>query len=88
MYILIHCQSTSLFNPSINPTQDVRPLQEDMCDFYASGSGYAYDSYYTEVTLMNMLYTSVVCQHRTVILHIMEQDVGCTNLCHKVSLWS
>ncbi|XP_029354359.1 transmembrane protein 255B [Echeneis naucrates] len=29
---------------------DIRPLQEDMCDFYASGSGYAYDSYYTEVT--------------------------------------
>ncbi|XP_039988294.1 transmembrane protein 255B [Xiphias gladius] len=29
---------------------DTRPLQEDMCDFYASGSGYAYDSYYTEVT--------------------------------------
>uniref|UniRef100_A0A8C9YHM9 Transmembrane protein 255B n=1 Tax=Sander lucioperca TaxID=283035 RepID=A0A8C9YHM9_SANLU len=29
---------------------DIRPLQEDMCDFYASGAGYAYDSYYTEVT--------------------------------------
>ncbi|XP_029948685.1 transmembrane protein 255B [Salarias fasciatus] len=29
---------------------DIRPLEEDMCDFYASGSGYAYDSYYTEVT--------------------------------------
>ncbi|XP_030269412.1 transmembrane protein 255B isoform X3 [Sparus aurata] len=29
---------------------DTRPLQEDMCDFYASGSGYMYDSYYTEVT--------------------------------------
>ncbi|XP_029702613.1 transmembrane protein 255B [Takifugu rubripes] len=29
---------------------DIRPLQEDMCDFYSSGSGYAYDSYYTEVT--------------------------------------
>uniref|UniRef100_A0A4W6D8I8 Transmembrane protein 255B n=1 Tax=Lates calcarifer TaxID=8187 RepID=A0A4W6D8I8_LATCA len=29
---------------------DTRPLQEDMCDFYASGAGYAYDSYYTEVT--------------------------------------
>ncbi|KAM7405980.1 hypothetical protein PAMP_000387 [Pampus punctatissimus] len=29
---------------------DIRPLHEDMCDFYASGSGYAYDSYYTEVT--------------------------------------
>ncbi|XP_042259926.1 transmembrane protein 255B [Thunnus maccoyii] len=29
---------------------DIRPLQEDMCDFYASGFGYAYDSYYTEVT--------------------------------------
>uniref|UniRef100_A0A8C2Z2T4 Transmembrane protein 255B n=1 Tax=Cyclopterus lumpus TaxID=8103 RepID=A0A8C2Z2T4_CYCLU len=28
---------------------DIRPLQEDMCDFYASGAGYAYDSYYTEV---------------------------------------
>lgn len=31
-------------------SQDIRPLQEDMCDFYTSGSGYAYDSYYTEVT--------------------------------------
>ncbi|XP_077450984.1 transmembrane protein 255B isoform X1 [Stigmatopora argus] len=29
---------------------DIRPLQEDMCDFYTSDSGYAYDSYYTEVT--------------------------------------
>ncbi|XP_036950197.1 transmembrane protein 255B isoform X5 [Acanthopagrus latus] len=29
---------------------DTRPLVEDMCDFYASGSGYMYDSYYTEVT--------------------------------------
>nr|XP_046246466.1 transmembrane protein 255B isoform X2 [Scatophagus argus] len=29
---------------------DIRPLQEDMCDYYASGSGYVYDSYYTEVT--------------------------------------
>ncbi|TNN67282.1 Transmembrane protein 255B [Liparis tanakae] len=29
---------------------DIRPLQEDMCDFYTSGAGYAYDSYYTEVT--------------------------------------
>ncbi|KAL7405963.1 hypothetical protein ABVT39_010950 [Epinephelus coioides] len=29
---------------------DTRPLQEDMCDFYTSGAGYAYDSYYTEVT--------------------------------------
>ncbi|XP_008291248.1 transmembrane protein 255B [Stegastes partitus] len=29
---------------------DIRPLQEDMCDFYSSGSGYAYDSYYTEVS--------------------------------------
>ncbi|KAM8877812.1 transmembrane protein 255B [Synchiropus picturatus] len=29
---------------------DTRPLEEDMCDFYGSGSGYAYDSYYTEVT--------------------------------------
>ncbi|KAM3877081.1 transmembrane protein 255B-like [Diretmus argenteus] len=29
---------------------DKRPLVEDRCDFYASGSGYAYDSYYTEVT--------------------------------------
>ncbi|XP_054473416.1 transmembrane protein 255B [Anoplopoma fimbria] len=28
---------------------DIRPLQEDMCDFYASGAGYAYDNYYTEV---------------------------------------
>uniref|UniRef100_A0A3Q3DQV4 Transmembrane protein 255B n=1 Tax=Hippocampus comes TaxID=109280 RepID=A0A3Q3DQV4_HIPCM len=30
---------------------DIRPLQEDMCDFYTSGSGYAFDSYYTEVNL-------------------------------------
>ncbi|XP_068178032.1 transmembrane protein 255B-like [Antennarius striatus] len=29
---------------------DIRPLQEDICDFYTSGSGYAYDSYYSEVT--------------------------------------
>ncbi|KAG8001325.1 hypothetical protein GBF38_006943, partial [Nibea albiflora] len=29
---------------------DIRPLQEDMCDYFASGAGYAYDSYYTEVT--------------------------------------
>ena len=34
-------------------TQDTRPLVEDMCDFYASGSGYMYDSYYTEVTLIH-----------------------------------
>ncbi|KAI3377540.1 hypothetical protein L3Q82_008710, partial [Scortum barcoo] len=31
---------------------DTRPLQEDMCDFYTSGSGYAYDSYYTEVIII------------------------------------
>ncbi|XP_060892070.1 transmembrane protein 255B isoform X1 [Labrus mixtus] len=29
---------------------DSRLLLEDMCDFYTSGSGYAYDNYYTEVT--------------------------------------
>nr|XP_020463023.1 transmembrane protein 255B isoform X3 [Monopterus albus] len=29
---------------------DKRPVQEDMCQFYTSGSGYAYDSYYTEMT--------------------------------------
>ncbi|KAM4629926.1 transmembrane protein 255B [Polymixia lowei] len=29
---------------------DRRPLLEDRCEFYASGSGYAYDHYYTEVT--------------------------------------
>ncbi|XP_051918717.1 transmembrane protein 255B [Hippocampus zosterae] len=29
---------------------DIRPLQEDMCDFYTSGSGYVFDSYYTEMT--------------------------------------
>ncbi|XP_056134817.1 transmembrane protein 255B, partial [Lampris incognitus] len=29
---------------------DRRPLLEDRCVFYASGSGYAYDNYYTEVT--------------------------------------
>uniref|UniRef100_UPI0037E981EC transmembrane protein 255B-like n=1 Tax=Semicossyphus pulcher TaxID=241346 RepID=UPI0037E981EC len=29
---------------------DTRPLLQDMCDFYASGSGYAFDSYYSEVT--------------------------------------
>ncbi|CAJ1049561.1 transmembrane protein 255B isoform X1 [Xyrichtys novacula] len=29
---------------------DTRLLLEDMCDFYTSGSGYAFDSYYTEVT--------------------------------------
>uniref|UniRef100_A0A672HH44 Transmembrane protein 255B n=1 Tax=Salarias fasciatus TaxID=181472 RepID=A0A672HH44_SALFA len=32
---------------------DIRPLEEDMCDFYASGSGYAYDSYYTEVMIFS-----------------------------------
>ncbi|XP_026176098.1 transmembrane protein 255B [Mastacembelus armatus] len=29
---------------------DTRPLQEDTCAYYTSGSGYAYDSYYTEMT--------------------------------------
>uniref|UniRef100_A0A3B4DRQ7 Uncharacterized protein n=1 Tax=Pygocentrus nattereri TaxID=42514 RepID=A0A3B4DRQ7_PYGNA len=29
---------------------DRRPLMEGRCEFYASGSGYAYDNYYTEVT--------------------------------------
>lgn len=29
---------------------DIRPLEEDMCDYYGSASGYAYDNYYTEVT--------------------------------------
>ncbi|KAJ0056397.1 hypothetical protein NL108_006886, partial [Boleophthalmus pectinirostris] len=29
---------------------DIRPLEEDMCDYYGSVSGYAYDNYYTEVT--------------------------------------
>ncbi|KAM9765065.1 transmembrane protein 255B isoform 1-T1 [Menidia menidia] len=29
---------------------DIRPIKEDICDFYSSGSGYAYDSYYAEVT--------------------------------------
>ncbi|XP_034734876.1 transmembrane protein 255B [Etheostoma cragini] len=29
---------------------DIRPLQEEMCDYYASDAGYAYDRYYTEVT--------------------------------------
>ncbi|XP_014863450.1 PREDICTED: transmembrane protein 255B isoform X2 [Poecilia mexicana] len=28
---------------------DIRPLEENMCDYYSSGSGYAYDNYYTEV---------------------------------------
>ncbi|XP_077419224.1 transmembrane protein 255B [Vanacampus margaritifer] len=27
---------------------DIRPLQEDMCEFYTSGSGYAFNNYYTE----------------------------------------
>uniref|UniRef100_A0A3Q3XJM9 Transmembrane protein 255B n=1 Tax=Mola mola TaxID=94237 RepID=A0A3Q3XJM9_MOLML len=39
-----------ILNSLSKHVQDIRPLQEDMCDFYASGSGYAYDSYYTEVT--------------------------------------
>ncbi|XP_072237371.1 transmembrane protein 255B-like [Leuresthes tenuis] len=39
---------------------DIRPLQEDMCDFYSSGSGYAYDSYYTEVILILSL--QVTCR--------------------------
>ncbi|KAG7467029.1 hypothetical protein MATL_G00148890 [Megalops atlanticus] len=29
---------------------DKRPLEEGRCEFYASGTGYAYDNYYTEVT--------------------------------------
>ncbi|XP_034048589.1 transmembrane protein 255B [Thalassophryne amazonica] len=29
---------------------DTRLVQESMCDYFASGSGYMYDSYYTEVT--------------------------------------
>ncbi|KAJ8350837.1 hypothetical protein SKAU_G00259670 [Synaphobranchus kaupii] len=29
---------------------DKRPLLENRCEFYASGTGYAYDNYYTEVT--------------------------------------
>ncbi|KAM6979582.1 transmembrane protein 255B, partial [Aplochiton taeniatus] len=29
---------------------DKRPLLEERCEFYASGSGYAYDSYFSEVT--------------------------------------
>ncbi|XP_049325620.1 transmembrane protein 255B isoform X1 [Astyanax mexicanus] len=29
---------------------DRRPLMEGRCQFYASGTGYAYDNYYTEVT--------------------------------------
>ncbi|XP_072321242.1 transmembrane protein 255B-like isoform X2 [Eucyclogobius newberryi] len=29
---------------------DIRPLEENMCDYYGSASGYAYDNYYTEVT--------------------------------------
>ncbi|XP_037545912.1 transmembrane protein 255B [Nematolebias whitei] len=29
---------------------DIRPVEEDMCDFYSSGAGYAYNSYFTEVT--------------------------------------
>uniref|UniRef100_A0A3B5L748 Transmembrane protein 255B n=1 Tax=Xiphophorus couchianus TaxID=32473 RepID=A0A3B5L748_9TELE len=28
---------------------DIRPLEENMCDYYSSGSGYAYDNYFTEV---------------------------------------
>uniref|UniRef100_A0A3Q1IID7 Transmembrane protein 255B n=1 Tax=Anabas testudineus TaxID=64144 RepID=A0A3Q1IID7_ANATE len=34
---------------------DVRSVKENMCNYYTSGTGYAYDSYYTEVTcpLMN-----------------------------------
>ncbi|KAM4597257.1 transmembrane protein 255B [Fundulus diaphanus] len=29
---------------------DIRPLQEDMCDYYSSGSAYVFDNYYNEVT--------------------------------------
>ncbi|XP_017295605.1 transmembrane protein 255B isoform X2 [Kryptolebias marmoratus] len=29
---------------------DIRPVKEDMCDYYSSGTGYVYDSYLTEVT--------------------------------------
>uniref|UniRef100_A0A3Q3KUP9 Transmembrane protein 255B n=1 Tax=Mastacembelus armatus TaxID=205130 RepID=A0A3Q3KUP9_9TELE len=35
---------------------DTRPLQEDTCAYYTSGSGYAYDSYYTEVTVIHKIY--------------------------------
>lgn len=44
-----------ILNSLSKHVQDIRPLQEDMCDFYASGSGYAYDSYYTEVILLHSL---------------------------------
>uniref|UniRef100_A0A3Q1EH45 Transmembrane protein 255B n=1 Tax=Acanthochromis polyacanthus TaxID=80966 RepID=A0A3Q1EH45_9TELE len=40
---------------------DIRPLQEDMCDFYSSGSGYLYDSYYTEVILIQLRLRSDTC---------------------------
>lgn len=33
----------------LSDKQDIRPLQEDMCDYYTSGAGYAYDNYYAEV---------------------------------------
>lgn len=48
---------------AVSLLQDIRPLQEDMCDFYSSGSGYAYDSYYTEVTdsCLNTVYLAWFC---------------------------
>ncbi|KAA8595819.1 hypothetical protein FQN60_011110 [Etheostoma spectabile] len=36
---------------------DIRPLQEEMCDFYASDAGYAYDRYYTEVNHITNYHT-------------------------------
>lgn len=40
------CLNPSVF--SLN-TQDIQPLEEDACEFYGSASGYAYDTYYTQV---------------------------------------
>lgn len=38
--------------------QDIRPLQEDTCGYYTSGSGYAYDSYSVEVIKTLVTYLS------------------------------
>uniref|UniRef100_A0A3B3Z330 Transmembrane protein 255B n=1 Tax=Poecilia mexicana TaxID=48701 RepID=A0A3B3Z330_9TELE len=40
---------TSFLCAIVDGIIDIRPLEENMCDYYSSGSGYAYDNYYTEV---------------------------------------
>uniref|UniRef100_A0A3Q2QIX9 Transmembrane protein 255B n=1 Tax=Fundulus heteroclitus TaxID=8078 RepID=A0A3Q2QIX9_FUNHE len=39
----------SFFCAIVDGIIDIRPLQEDMCDYYSSGSAYVFDNYYNEV---------------------------------------